>query len=250
MNAQKIRCPDIEEIRNAALPGTRDDLRKNLTERLYACQNRNDVVDGTLKFLEDNEYDYDLLYQFISSPSIGKPKALAKSYITYIVRAAAVLAVIFCSITLTRYIQNTQYIHKVKQYAIQDNGIPVFAGNDTNIQLNEMMSYYKKGELKKAMKIVRKIEGTGYRSDTLCYYAALMHFNNNNFERCINECNHAILINNTIYLNKSKFLKGLALIATDEKSEAKKLFLDVIHCQEEEIEQLATAIINDREIWQ
>ncbi len=244
--------PSFQEILAVSKPGTSESMRSAMTSRLEKHNHESELLEGVWMFLSDNNFDYDLLHEFLNlndyhQLQIKKRTRKANNYTYKFVAAAAVL--IFGFVTFFWY-KDAVKSNAILKYSITDIGLPVFASSETeslHILSNEMMSYYKAGKFDEALSCIEKLESV--QNDTLNYYAGLVYFNLRKYKLSSQKMSLVSQEINCIFCERAKFVNGLNQLMLGNIDTGKSVFMVLVNAKDKQVSDLSLAILKDESIW-
>ena len=120
-------CPSLEEIIAASKPGVLLSNRESIQLRLKECTPDNEALLGVIRFLEDHNYDFDALHQFLDTPlNHSKNKKNTTKFLN--IRMVSIAAAIILVIGGTWYFNIKETPAKIIAKAvIYEPGLHVFA---------------------------------------------------------------------------------------------------------------------------
>ncbi|MGY6561269.1 MAG: tetratricopeptide repeat protein [Luteibaculaceae bacterium] len=144
-----------------------------------------EALQGAKLFLEDNKYDINKLREFLNFESFESEKItplLKKKEVKIIsinwYKAIAAVAASFI-IGLLSY-QLFFSFNPVKEYKLNDPGLPVFMSSSSAKQFDEFMNAFKLGDYKLATQLSKTLNQD---NDSVRYYTALSYLELNNLEQ-------------------------------------------------------------------
>ena len=174
-----------------------------------------DELVGLKLFLENNNYDIDLLNQFLNPPSFSiinkKPSFFSRYY-----KIAAIILLLVVSGYFIKYMVSEKI--SITNYYVADAGFKVWmdAGNK-NIELTNAMSYYKSGNYRAAITKFLTVS----QSDTAQYYVGICYINLNQLDSASYYLKELAPL--SVYKNKSDFYLALCYLFNNKQYEGLKL---------------------------
>jgi hypothetical protein len=180
---------------------------------------------GLKLFLQKNNYDLQLLKQFIEPPALN-PQTKKQTHLgNYYKIAAGVLLLITFSVFTKLYFFNNQ---SIQNYWVQDTGFKVLMGNETNSAgLANGMSFYKAEQYKQA---IAEFSLNSF-SDTAAYYSGICFIKLNELDSA--EKYLLTIPQTSIYKNKAMYYLALSYFYNDKKSKALDILNTIIFSIEE-----------------
>jgi hypothetical protein len=181
---------------------------------------------GLKLFLQNNNYNIQLLKQFIEPPALN-PQTKKQTHLgNYYKIAAGVLLLITFSVFTKLYFFNNQ---SIQNYWVQDTGFKVLMGNETNSAgLANGMSFYKAEQYNQA---IAEFSLNSF-SDTAAYYSGICFIKLNELDSA--EKYLLTIPQTSIYKNKAMYYLALSYFYNDKKSKA----LDILNTTIFSIEEM------------
>jgi hypothetical protein len=180
---------------------------------------------GLKLFLQKNNFDLQLLKQFIEPPALNLQTKKQIPLSNYYKIAAGVLLVITFSVFTKLYFFNNQ---SIQNYWVQDTGFKVLMGNETNSAgLANGMSFYKAEQYNQA---IAEFSLNNF-SDTAAYYSGICFIKLNELDSA--EKYLLTIPQTSIYKNKAMYYLALSYFYNDKKSKALDILNTIIFSIEE-----------------
>jgi hypothetical protein len=246
--SKKLDCPTFEEIYEVAKPESPELARTFMSKRIEQYYKDNERLEGVWLFLNDHNFNYDLLYEFLFNDNIklSHQTKFSKNYKRISAAAAVIIGILFSFL----WMKDDQQTQRILKYTFIDIGLPVFASGESDFLFNEMMSRYKENEYSKARELVNKLDNQIVHNDTLDYYAGLIYFNLGEFElasfRLILVANDT----NSAFQNKAMYNLAICESILGDKVSSKKKLLELKESDDMQINNLSNAILSDENVWQ
>jgi hypothetical protein len=182
---------------------------------------------GARDFLEDNDYDFDGLRNFLGiDPSvISRPELSAipssRTAVPILIRvtaAAALIAVIFLGGGMFR----SELRHRrMTETVFYEPGLPVFAGLGGDRLFHEMMTSFRLQESVEGLRYIDTLEQLYGQNDTLSYYAGWLHYFERDYAGAAHRFEEVTKDRGSIYHEKSELMAAASLLLDEDKDEAR-----------------------------
>jgi hypothetical protein len=171
---------------------------------------------GLKLFLQNNNYDIQLLKQFIEPPALNLQTKKQISVGNYYKIAAGIVLIISLGFLVKFTLSDKS--STITNYWIEDSGFKVWMGdNDKSMALNNGMSYYKSEDYEAALNKFLTVSA----NDTAQYYAGICYIKVNQLDSATYYLN--ALSNLSVYKNKSYFYLALCYLFNNKQHEGYKL---------------------------
>jgi len=171
---------------------------------------------GLKLFLQHNNYDIQLLKQFIEPPALNLQTKKQTSVGNYYKIAAGIVLII--SVGFLVKFTLTKKSSTISNYWVEDAGFKVWMGdNDKSMALNNGMSYYKSEDYEAAINKFLIIS----ENDTAQYYAGICYIKVNQLDSATYYLNALSTL--SVYKNKSYFYLALCYLFNNKQHEGYKL---------------------------
>ena len=128
-----------------------------------------------------------------------------------------------------------------EQYAIEEPGLPVLMGNETNTIFNNAMSAYKMQQYDKAAALIEKLSANS-SNDTLLYFAGVFHEMNNEYNVSEKYYSSVINISTSMFYYNSTMRLSLLYLKMNKKEDARILLRKIAGEFENPYKSLAVEI--------
>jgi TolA-binding protein len=194
-------------------------------------------MEGLKLFLENNNYDIQLLKNFIEPPLQNLQTKKQTPFGNYYKIAAGIVLVISLGFLVKLSVRNKT--SAITNYWIEDAGFKVWMGDsDKSMALNSGMSYYRAEDYKLALEQFVKIT----QNDTALYYSGISFIKLNELDSAEKVLKQ--LLPESAYKNKSNFYLSLCYLSNNKTSEGLKI-LDNITFTENDFEIKRQSILSD-----
>ena len=247
---QHTTYPTFEEIITASKPGVSAEHRASIKKRLTGDIPVDEAISGTIKFLEDHNYDFDALHQFLENPIIlsnSKKKYPATIGFKKLSVAATILILLTTSVWF--YI-NRETTKKIMTKAIfHEPGLPVFASMQGNKEFHELMSAYKMQDTKTGLGYYYALISKEPMNDTLNYFGGWLFYLNDQPDSAALNFNKVTEIKSAIYQQKAQYMLAVCLYLKGEKTESKLLFENIIQDKTNPYMENIVQLLADKRLW-
>lgn len=214
-------CPSLEEILAAAEPGAPQDLRDAVRQRLQQYLPQDEALDGAIRFLQDHDYDFDALHEFLEAPFSGTrshTRTVRLQPAKLLGMAAIVAGIVLAS---WYYITQFQPNRQLAAAAFYEPGLPVYAGIGQQKMFQEMMSAYRGGETEEGLRLYRQLATKQPLNDTLQYFGGWLYY------QCQQPDSAAMLFQQVTALSseafgyKAEYMQAISLYLCGKRSQAR-----------------------------
>jgi len=168
---------------------------------------------GLKLFLENNNYNIQLLKQFIEPPALNPQTKKQKHLVTYYKIAAGIVLVISLGFLVKFTFADKSTA--ISNYWIEDPGFKVWMGpTDKSMLLQNGMSYYRAENYKLALEQFVKI----IQNDTALFYSGICFIKQNQLDSA--ESYFKQLLPTSVYKNKANFYLALCYLSNHKTNEA------------------------------
>lgn len=175
-----------------------------------------DALAGLKLFLENNDYDLQLLKQFTEPPLLDFKTKKQTPLNTYYKIAAGIVLIISLGLLVKFSVSNKA--SDITQYWIEDAGFKVLMGpTDKSMMLQNGMSYYKSENYEAAINKFLTVSV----NDTAQYYAGICYIKINQLDSATHYLK--ALSNLSVYKNKSYFYLALCYLYNNKQDEGYKI---------------------------
>jgi hypothetical protein len=216
--------PTWEELLKAMAPDAQASLREEMKVRLKMTTSSDEAVLGARDFLEDHQYDFDALRQFIS-PELTEHKDLTsqspRRYFPLIYKistAAAIIAGLFYGSIL---LQSERRHRQITESIFYEPGMPVFAGLGGDKIFHEMMTCFRLQESAEGLRYIDTLEQLYNRNDTLSYFAGWLHYFEKDYASAARRFKEVTEETGSVYHEKSELMTAASLLLADQKDAAR-----------------------------
>jgi TolA-binding protein len=173
-------------------------------------------LSGLKLFLQNNNYDIQLLKAFTEPPTLNVKPTNQKHSGNYYKIAAGIVFVISVGFLIKFTLSDKS--STISNYWIEDAGFKVWMGpTDKSMMLQNGMSYYRAEDYKLALEQFVSIT----QNDTALYYSGICYIKLNELDSAENYLKQ--LLPNSVYKNKANFYLSLCYLFNNKTNEALKL---------------------------
>jgi len=218
--------------------------REDVFTQLKNTNPADDEVKGVKLFLENNNYDYKLLQDFINSSKpdfniLLQEKKKASTKRNWLIYAAIVLPLI----GLGYFMMNNTSKNLYSKYYEKEIGLPVTMGNDTKIVFNNTMNAFKDNEFKESLLGFNDLLAQHPTNDTLLYFIGCANLELENLNKAIlnfNEVNEPLILK-----EKSEYRLALVYLKKEEYKLAKKVLQQITGNKNHRYYEVAIQILKE-----
>lgn len=205
------------------------ELRMEITARLKITTPSDEAVLGARDFLEDNNYNFDALREFVLPQDIPAPKAqkISRHVRPLFYRTAAAAAILAVLAYGGYSLQKAQRHREMTQKVFYEPGLPVFAGLGGDRIFHEMMTSFRLQESEEGLRYIDTLEQLYGRNDTLSYFAGWLHYFEKDYTGAAQRFEEVAHDSSSVYHEKSELMTAAALLL-DGKKEAARVRLEAI----------------------
>ena len=214
--------PGWEELKKAMAPDAPRELREDVKTRLKMTTPEDEAVLGARDFLEDNDYDFDALRNFVFPQDQPVNRMTdTKRTIPSIIYRASMAAVLLAAMAYGGWNLRTEYRHRqVTEEIFYEPGLPVFAGLGGDKIFHEMMTSFRLKESAEGLRYIDTLEQLYGRNDTLSYFAGWLHYFDKDYAGAARRFEEVGQENASIYFEKSELMAAASLLLDGRKKEA------------------------------
>ncbi|MBL0202198.1 MAG: hypothetical protein IPP81_19180 [Chitinophagaceae bacterium] len=141
---QHTAHPTLEEIMAASKPGIAAEQRASIKEKLAGYIPADESLAGAIRFLEDHQYDFDALHDFLETPAVFSTLKIKSTHgITVRRFTVAAACLVILSGAAWYYLNRETPAKIIAKSVFHEPGLPVFASMQGNKEFHELMSAYK-----------------------------------------------------------------------------------------------------------
>ena len=193
-----------------------------LSHQTYFCdyiknnQFEEEELSGLKLFLQNNNYDIQLLKDFTEPPTLNLKPTNQKHSGNYYKIAAGIVFVISVGFLIKFTLSDKS--STISNYWIEDSGFKVWMGpTDNSMMLQNGMSYYRAEDYKLALEQFVSIT----QNDTALYYTGICFIKLNELDSAENYLKQ--LLPTSVYKNKANFYLSLCYLFNNKTNEALNL---------------------------
>ena len=215
--------PTIEEVIAACNPGVSSEVRTSLKLKLHSSFPKDEALLGAIRFLEDTDYDFDALYEFLNVPiDLSIKKAPSSSNFKQALAIAASIILILGIVWSVFYKNSVE--KEIAEAAFYEPGPPVFATIGGEKDFHEMMSAYRMQDAEAGLKFYHKLIKKGPQNDTLNYFGGWLYFINKQPDSAAIHFGITEKMIKGNYYYKAQFMEAISFYLDKQKSLSKQLF--------------------------
>lgn len=247
--------PTWEDLLKAMAPDASEGQREEMKNRLKMTTPSEESVLGVRDFLEDNNYDFDALRNFLGiDPSvISRPELSAipssRTAVPILIRvtaAAALIAAIFLGGGMFR----SELRHRrMTETVFYEPGLPVFAGLGGDRLFHEMMTSFRLQESVEGLRYIDTLEQLYGQNDTLSYYAGWLHYFDKRYTDAAHRFDEVNRHDSSVYFDKSELMSAAALCLVGRKLLARTRLDGIMKKPSHRYRREAENLINDTSWW-
>jgi hypothetical protein len=244
--------PNWEELIKAMAPDAPANLRSEMKNRLKMTTPSDEAVLGARDFLEDHDYDFDALRDFLGLDMkalelLPTSRRIPTSRMFYRISGAAVL--LFALLYGGWRLQGNQRHRLMTRTIFYEPGLPVFAGLGGDRIFHEMMTSFRLEESEPGLKYIDTLEQRYGRSDTLSYYAGWFHYFRKDYPEAASRFELILEDSTSVYFEKSMLMSAATHCLQARKDKAKELLNKIIQTPGHPYAAEAKAMLEDRIWW-
>ena len=247
---QHIINPTLEEIMAAASPGFSMEDRAALKKRLELFTPADEVLTGAVKFLQDHDYDFDVLYNFIEKPvnlSITQKQHSKVINFKNLAVAASILFVSVLAIWFSFFNDQSEKI--ISKAIINEPGLPVFASVQGNKEFHELMSAFRMKDAATGLNYYRSLNKKEPLNDTLNYFGGWLFYMNHQMDSAEIGFEKVTQVTSEIYQHKAKYMLAICLYLNKKKTESQKLLENIMKDSSNPYKENASQLLSERKLW-
>ena len=247
---QHTTFPTLEEIIAASKPGVSAEHRASIKNKLAGYIPAGEALAGAVKFLEDHNYDFDALYQFLEDPIIlSNSKKKYPTTISFKKMSVAAAILILLTTSVWFYI-NRESPKKIMTKAIfHEPGLPVFASVQGNKEFHELMSAYKMQDTKTGLRYYYVLISKEPMNDTLNYFGGWLFYLNDQPDSAVLTFKKVTETKSETYQQKAQYMQAICLYLKGEKTESKLLFENIIQDKTNSYREKVVQLLADKRLW-
>ncbi|MBK5213272.1 MAG: hypothetical protein JJE55_06400 [Flavobacteriaceae bacterium] len=196
-------------------------------ERVFNILKNRDPIDDEVKgvklFLENNNYDRNLLEGFLSKPKFEnlihttKHSKSGNNLLKYV--ATFIILIGLGSLLVFNNLNSSSKLYS--KYYQEDVGLPVFMSSNSRVLFNESMNAYKDDDFKSSLNGFEKLLQNNPKNDTLNYYLGCSYLEINELEKSI--LSFQKVDDNSVFKEKSEFRLALVYLKKNDYEKSKKI---------------------------
>lgn len=243
-------CPSLEEIIAAAKPEASAEIRTAIKTRLKYCVDSDEVLAGAIKFLEDHNYDFDALHQFLAMPVTFFNNTKKSSEIINIKKfsVAAAIFIILGGVGWFYFFRQTP-AKIVSNSVIYEPGLPVFASIQGNREFHELMSAFRMKDAKTGLSHYHSLIRKELLNDTLMYFGGWLYFLNDQEDSAALNFKKVTEIKSGIFQNKAQYMQAICLYLSNKKDESKQIFENIKRDKTNPYREKAISLLLNKKLW-
>lgn len=241
----------MEEVLQAAQDKS---IRLDLARRIEQSNPREDALKGVKGFLEEHDYDFDQLSDFLSatkadikksSATSGHGKTFTKKHLAASIAGLLIIVGAALSFFIFEDTPNEKLYAEFHESAL---GLPVTMGAQSSMRdskrFNESMNFYKDQQYRRALDGFQSVYQQEKSNDTLNYYIGVTHLE-------LNDPKAAIVFLSkdfeaTHYQQKASYYLALAHLKTGKSERCRSLLETIVkdpeHPYSKRAQQLLSAL--------
>jgi len=240
--------PTFEDIIAACQPGCSLELRRSLIIQLKNCVPQDDAMKGVIDFLQDHNYDFDTLYDFLNLgdelPTTRQDTSIRR-FFSYSILAALLL---IAGTSSYLFYQNRP-AQKIASSVFYEPGLPVFATLDGDKDFHELMSAYRTLDIGTGLKYYRALIVRNPSNDTLHYFGGWLYFKNKQADSAALSFSKIAAFPGSIYRNKAQYMQAISLYVNGDTKASKLQFEKISQDNRSEYQQDAIRLIANQNLW-
>jgi len=182
-----------------------------------------DEVKGVKLFLENNNYDHNLLEGFLSKPkfeNLTNTTNHSNSRNTLLKYAAAFVVLIgLGSLLIFNNFDTSSKLYS--KYYQKDVGLPVLMSSNSKILFNESMNAYRDNDFISSLNGFEKLLQDNPKNDTLNYFIGCSYLEINDLDKSI--LSFQKVNDNSVFKEKSEFRLALIYLKKKEYKKSKRI---------------------------
>jgi len=238
--------PGWEELKKAMAPDAPPELREDVKARLKMTTPADEAVLGARDFLEDNDYDFDALRNFVFPTDLPVHRTSeTKRLIPAIVYRASAAAILLAAMLYGGWSIRTDQRHRqVTDRIFYEPGLPVFAGLGGERIFHEMMTSFRLQESAEGLRYIDTLEQMYGRNDTLSYFAGWLHYFDKDYAGAAQRFEEVGKDSASIYFEKSELMTAAALYLDGRLQEARTRLEEILRQQGHGYRKEAEELLN------
>lgn len=214
-----------------------------LLKELLDYNGQNEILLGAKYFLIDNDHDLMKLNRFLNPKNKAKVIPLINSVFLRIAGAACIIVLL---VSLWQ-LKNRKNDNIVKAVAPAEMGLPVFAGPNKQIIIQELMNEFRMGNYSEAKRIMKKLSMASNTNDTINYFGGWVYYKENEPEIAISYLER--VEKESIFFFKSELLIGICYYLADNEDHSKRIFTNITNTRNHPYKGVAKILLQRTEIW-
>lgn len=245
-----INHPTLEEIMAAAKPGFSMEERAVLKKRLELYTPSDEVLSGAVKFLQDHDYDFDALYNFIEKPVNLSIMQKQHSKIISFKKLAVAASILFVSVLAIWFsFFNNQSQKIISKAIINEPGLPVFASVQGNKEFHELMSAFRMKDAAGGLNYYRSMLKKEPLNDTLNYFGGWLYYMNHQPDSAALAFKKVNQATSQMYQQKADYMLAICLYLGNKKTEARQYFENIIKEDSNPYKENALKLLLEKKLW-
>lgn len=244
--------PTWEELLTAMASDASASLREEMKVRLKMTTSSDEAVLGARDFLEDHQYDFDALRQFISPEQTEHKDLTSKSprlYFPLIYKISAAAAIIAALFYGSMLLESERRHRQMTETIFYEPGLPVFAGLGGDRIFHEMMTCFRLQESAEGLRYIDTLEQQYGHNDTLSYYAGWLHYFDRDYAGAARRFEEVTQHPGSIYHEKSELMTAAALCLEGRRKESRSKLLDIQRKSGHAYQKEAMGLLTDGGWW-
>ena len=233
------------QLKNILSSLSDDSEREKVFEILKNSDPINEDVQDVKFFLENNNYDYRSLHEFIDKPkfeSLLSSTENSKPRTNYVKYVAIFIGLIgFGSYFFINSLESSSKLYS--KYYQKDVGLPVLMNDKDDILFKESMNAYKDEEYETSLKGFEELLLNKPNNDTLNYYSGLSNMELNRLVKSIT--NFKKVDNRSIFKEKSEFRLSLVYLKKKDYDKSKILLKRIIQNKEHQYYSISREMLKE-----
>ncbi|GAA3960301.1 tetratricopeptide repeat protein [Mucilaginibacter dorajii] len=247
MYLENTNSPTIEEVIAACKPGVAAEVRASLKTKLHNSFSEDDALQGAIKFLEDSDYDFDALYEFLDMPIGLSAKKVTSRFNYKHVLTVAASVILMIGVWWIFYKKNTE--SEIRRNVFHEPGLPVFATIEGKKDFHELMSAYRMQDVKTGLKFYYKLIKKEPQNDTLHYWGGWLFFIDKQPDSAVVHFENAVKTINGKYYYKAQYMEAISLYLNKQKSLSKELFKKIKLDKSSPYQKDAIHLLSEPNLW-
>lgn len=198
----------------------------DLIQHLKILKTKDEALQGAILFLEDCNWDFDLLKERLFSAENriktiqkqSKKNKLSWKVARYWTAAAVLIPLIYFS--LHKWSSNSS---SIDDYLLSEPGLPNFMANNEIDKWNDAMAFFKQNDYQKALDAFNMMYDE-QKNDTLIYFSGVTNYYLGNFQDARRQFEKIASFENSSFQFDAEFRSGFVLFQLGKNEEASNHF--------------------------